>query len=256
MDFNLKKTLEALLLSTAEPITLKDVVKIFARHYQELSQALEDAKDEKDEEAELMEVPSLVTQAQIRDMLTELTDEAEVQDKAYRVVEGPNGYQIVTAPQFAEFVRLLRGEPRPMKLSPAALETMSIIAYRQPVTRAEMEAIRGVSVDSALNKLIELELALVTGRAELPGRPIQYGTTEKFLEFTGIKELDELPASDVLTNHQIDDWMRRSDEEPEEISDEDVGLSKEPRPDELPLDEKFVEVDWQRENAESDAAPD
>ena len=256
MDFDLKKTLEALLLSTAEPITLKDVVKIFARYHLELSQALEDAKDEKDGEAELMEVPSLVTQAQIRDMLIVLTDEAEVQDKAYRVVEGPNGYQIVTAPQFAEFVRLLRGEPRPMKLSPAALETMSIIAYRQPVTRAEMEAIRGVSVDSALNKLIELELALVTGRAELPGRPIQYGTTEKFLEFTGIKELDELPASDVLTNHQIDDWMRRSDEEPEEISDEDVGLSKEPRLDELPLDEKFVEVDWQRENAESDAAPD
>jgi segregation and condensation protein B len=256
MDFDLKKTLEALLLSTAEPITLKDLVRIFARHHLELSQVLDDAKDDKDEEAEPVEVTSLVTQAQIRDTLIELTDEAEVQDKAYRVVEGPNGYQIVTAPQFAEFVRLLRGEPRPMKLSPAALETMSIIAYRQPVTRAEMEAIRGVSVDSALNKLIELELALVTGRAELPGRPIQYGTTEKFLEFTGIKELDELPASDVLTNHQIDDWMRRSDEEPEKISDEDVGLSKEPRPDELPLDEKFVEVDWQRENAESDAAPD
>jgi segregation and condensation protein B len=256
MDFDLKKTLEALLLSTAEPITLKDLVKIFARHHQEMSKALEDAKVENDEEAEVTEVPSLVSQAQICDRLTELTDEAEVQDKAYRVVEGPNGYQIVTAPQFAEFVRLLRGEPRPMKLSPAALETMSIIAYRQPVTRAEMEAIRGVSVDSALNKLIELELALVTGRAELPGRPIQYGTTEKFLEFTGIKELDELPASDVLTNHQIDDWMRRSEDEPEEISDEDVGLSKEPKLDELPLDEKFVEVDWQRENAESDAAPD
>tara|TARA_B100001564_G_scaffold251738_1_gene213936 strand:+ start:246 stop:1016 length:771 start_codon:yes stop_codon:yes gene_type:complete len=256
MDFDLKKTLEALLLSTAEPITLKDLVRIFARHHLELSQVLDDAKDDKDEETEPLEVTSLVTQAQIRDMLIEMTDEAEVQNKAYRVVEGPNGYQIVTAPQFAEFVRLLRGEPRPMKLSPAALETMSIIAYRQPVTRAEMEAIRGVSVDSALNKLIELELALVTGRAELPGRPIQYGTTEKFLEFTGIKELDELPASDVLTNHQIDDWMRRSEEEPEEITDEDVGLSKEPRPDELPLDEKFVEVDWQRENAESGAAPD
>ena len=254
MDFDLKKTLEALLLSTAEPITLKDVVKIFARYHQELSEALEDSKEDDELEA-AAELPSLVTQAQISDTLTQLTDEAEVQDKAYRVVEGPNGFQLVTAPQFAEFVRLLRGEPRPMKLSPAALETMSIIAYRQPVTRAEMEAIRGVSVDSALNKLIELELVHVTGRAELPGRPIQYGTAEKFLEFTGIKELDELPASDVLSNHQIDDWMRRSEEEPEEISDEDVGLSKEPKPDELPLDEKFVEVDWQKENAESDAAP-
>lgn len=256
MDFDLKMTLEALLLSTAEPIALKDVVKIFARYHQELSDALEDSNEEDGEESVVAEVPSLVTQAQIRDALTQLTDEAEVQDKAYRIVEGPNGFQIVTAPQFAEFVRLLRGAPRPMKLSPAALETMSIIAYRQPVTRAEMEAIRGVSVDSALNKLIELELVHVTGRAELPGRPIQYGTTEKFLEFTGIKELDELPASDVLSNHQIDDWMRRSEEEPEEISDEDVGLSKEPKPDELPLDEKFVEVDWQKENVESDASPE
>jgi segregation and condensation protein B len=256
MDFDLKKTLEALLLSTAEPITLKDVVKIFARYHQELSEALEDVKEEEGEEATITEVPSLVTQAQIRDALTELTDAAEVQDKAYRIIEGPNGYQIVTAPQFAEFVRLLRGEPRPMKLSPAALETMSIIAYRQPVTRAEMEAIRGVAVDSALHKLIELEIVHVTGRAELPGRPIQYGTTEKFLEFTGIKELDELPASDVLSNHQIDEWMRRSEEEPEEISDEHVGLSKEPKAGELPLDEKFVEMDWQKENAESDAAPD
>jgi segregation and condensation protein B len=257
MEFDLKKTLEALLLSTAEPITLRDVVKIFARYHQELSEALEAAKEEGEEdEGVVQEVLSLVTQAQIRDTLTQLTDEAEVDDKAYRIVEGPNGYQLVTAPQFAEFVRLLRGEPRPMKLSAAALETMSIIAYRQPVTRAEMEAIRGVSVDSALNKLIELELVHVTGRAELPGRPIQYGTTDKFLEFTGIRELDALPASDVLSNHQIDEWMRRSEEPEEEISDEDVGLSREPKRDELPLDETFVEVDWQKENAESDDAPE
>jgi len=260
MEFDLKKTLEALLLSTAEPITLKDVVKIFARYHEELVERAEERQEGEDEadggQVAGSEVPSLVPQVQIREAMTALMDEAEVQDKAYRVVEGPNGYQIVTAPQYAEFVRLLRGEPRPMKLSPAALETLAIVAYRQPVTRAEMEAIRGVSVDSALNKLIELELVHVTGRAELPGRPIQYGTTEQFLEFTGIKELDELPASDVLSNHQIDDWMRRSEEPEEEISDQDVGLPKEPNPDELPLDEDFVEVDWQKENAESDAAGD
>jgi segregation and condensation protein B len=254
MKFNLPKTLEAILLSTAEPIAVKDLVKLFARYHQEAVEAAEEAKASTEEDASEIEVPDLVTQPQIREALTVLTDAAEVEDKAYRIVEGPSGYQLVTAPQFAEFVRLLRGEPRPMKLSPAALETMSIIAYRQPVTRAEMEAIRGVSVDSALNKLLELELVHVTGRAELPGRPIQYGTTEKFLEFTGIKELDELPASDVLSNHQIDDWMRQSEEPPDEISDEDVGLAKEPNPDELPLDQEFAEIDWQRENAESDAA--
>jgi segregation and condensation protein B len=253
MKFDLKQTLEALLLSTAEPIELKDVVKLFTRYHQEIAEA---AEAESAEPEAASEVPSLMTLAQIREALSALTDEAEVADKAYRIVEGPHGYQLVTAPQFAEFVRLLRGEPRPMKLSPAGLETMAIVAYRQPVTRAEMEAIRGVSVDSALNKLIEFELVYVTGRAELPGRPIQYGTTQRFLEFAGIKELDELPASDVLSNHQIDDWMRRSEEPQQEISDEDVGLSKERKRDELPLDEKFVEMDWQTENAESDAAPD
>lgn len=254
MEFDLKKTLEALLLSTAEPISQKELVKLFARYHEDAVAAAEEAKESTEEDANDIELPEAVTQAQILDALKALTDAAEVEDKSYRIVDGPNGYQVVTAPQFAEFVRLLRGEPRPMKLSPAALETMSIIAYRQPVTRAEMEAIRGVSVDSALNKLLELELVHVTGRAELPGRPIQYGTTDKFLEFTGIKELDELPASDVLTNHQIDEWMRHTDEPIEEISDQDVGLAREPSPDELPLDESFAEIDWKKENAESDAA--
>lgn len=256
MEFDLKKTLEALLLSTAEPISLKDLMKIFARYHSELVEAAEAEKGTEEGEEAADPIPDRVKPAQLEEAVTQLMDEAEVEDKAYRLIEGPNGYQIVTAPQFAEFVRLLRGEPRPMKLSPAALETMSIVAYRQPVTRAEMEAIRGVSVDGPLNRLIELELVHVTGRAELPGRPIQYGTTEKFLEFTGIVELDELPASDVLSNHQIDDWMRRSEEPEEEITDEDMGLAKERKSDELPLDETFVEVDWQKENAESDAAPE
>ncbi|MGJ8652222.1 MAG: SMC-Scp complex subunit ScpB [Opitutaceae bacterium] len=259
MELDLKKTLEAILLSTAEPIPLKSLVKLFTRYHQEMLEAAEAEKEDSEGETadeEATDLPKAITQAQILDVMSALMDEAEVKDKAYRLIEGPNGYQIVTAPQFAEFVRLLRGEPRPMKLSPAALETMAIVSYRQPVTRAEMEAIRGVSVDSALNKLIELELVYVTGRAELPGRPIQYGTTEKFLEFVGIKDLDELPASDVLSNHQIDEWMRRSEEPEEEISDEDVGLSKEPNPDELALDEEFAEIDWQKENSESDSAPE
>lgn len=254
MEFDLNKTLEALLLSTAEPIRLKDLLKVFARHHSAMVEAAEADQSSAEGEEPVEQLSPSVTQAHIQGALTELINAAEIDNKAYRLIEGPNGYQIVTAPQFAEFVRLLRGDLRPMKLSPAALETVSIIAYRQPVTRAEMEAIRGVSIDGPLNRLIELELVHVTGRAELPGRPIQYGTTDMFLEFTGIKELDELPASDVLSNHQIDDWMRRSEEPEEVISDEDVGLAKERTSDELPLDETFVEVDWQRENAESDAA--
>jgi segregation and condensation protein B len=248
MEPDLNKTLEALLLSTAEPITLKTLGEVFARHHREEAEAAEG-------EAEAgSELPRAVKPAEIRDALTALTEAAEAEDKAYRIVEGPNGFQIMTAPAYSDFVRLMRKEPRPMKLSPAALETLSIVAYRQPVTRAEIEAIRGVSADSALNRLIEHELAQVTGRAELPGRPIQYGTTDAFLEFTGLRELDQLPASDVLSNHQIDDWMRAGEDPGPEPTDSDVGLAEEPRPDELPLNQEFAEIEWQKENAESDAA--
>lgn len=256
MEIDLHKTLEALLLSTAEPISVKDLNKVFTRAYDEALELYQEALESAEVDASELEEPVRISSAKVEAALKALTDAAELEDRAYRILEGPNGFQVVTAPQYAEFVRMLRGQPRPAKLSPAALETLSIVSYRQPVTRAELEAIRGVSADSALNKLVDLELVHVVGRAELPGRPLQYGTTEKFLEFTGIKDLDELPASDVLTNHQIDDWMRKSEEPEESISDESVGLAKEPNPDELPLDEKFAEIDWQKENVESDAAGD
>ena len=109
MEIDLKKTLEALLLSTVEPVTLKDIVKIFARHHQEQLEAAEAANESTEVDATEVEFPSLVTQSQIREALVSLTDAAEVEDRAYRIVEGPNGYQLVTAPQFAEYVRLLRG---------------------------------------------------------------------------------------------------------------------------------------------------
>ena len=112
---------------------------------------------------------------------------------------------------------------KPPRYSRAVMETLAIIAYRQPVTRPEMEAIRGVSVDSALNRLMELELVAVTGRADLPGRPIQYGTTDKFLDFTGLRTLGELPASDVLSPAQISEWIARATT-PVAVTDADMGL--------------------------------
>ena len=97
-----------------------------------------------------------------------------------------------------------------MKLTQSALETLAIIAYRQPVTRSEIEAIRGVSAEAGLNKLLERELVYIVGRADLPGRPLQYGSTDKFLEFVGVKSLVELPASDVLSPRQIDEWLKNA----------------------------------------------
>ena len=108
-------------------------------------------------------------------------------------------------------------------------------------------------MDSPINRLLEIKLIEVIGRAELPGRPIQYGTSEKFLEFSGIVNLDDLPASDILTQVQIDEFMRKDAAGETVLSDESVGLAKEIEPSELPLEETFVEVDWQKENIESDA---
>ena len=209
MNPKLTKILEALLISTSEPLTVKDILKLFRKYEEQLP----DLKRSEDEEYEAeKEDLRKVKKKDLELALQSIMEEAELEDRAYRLVDGPTGFYLATAPQFSDYIRLLRAEPKPMKLTMATLETLSIIAYRQPVTRAEIESIRGVSVDSPVNRLLEIELIEVIGRAELPGRPIQYGTTEKFLEFSGIKDLEELPTSDILSNVQIDDFMRKDKE--------------------------------------------
>jgi segregation and condensation protein B len=177
------------------------------------------------------EVPSLITATQIREAMDGIAADLRARDEVFYLIEGSNGYRLVTNPKAARWVRLLRDEPPPVRLSQAALETLAVIAYRQPVTRGEIETIRGVSAEAGVNKLLERGLIFVAGRAELPGRPIQFGTTDEFLEFVGIKSLAELPASDVLSNRQIDTWLNQS-EKSEQVDDKDVGLQTE----ELPLD--------------------
>lgn len=156
------------------------------------------------------EVPSLVTASQIREAMDQIAEEVRGLDLGLRLVEGSGGYQLVTEPRFAKWIRVLRNEPPPVRLTQSALETLAVIAYRQPVTRTEIENIRGVSAEAGVNKLLERELIYIVGRADLPGRPLQYGTTDKFLEFVGVRSLEELPASDVLSNRQIDEWLQKT----------------------------------------------
>ncbi|MBK8476650.1 MAG: SMC-Scp complex subunit ScpB [Opitutaceae bacterium] len=177
------------------------------------------------------EVPSLITATQIREAMDGIAADLRARDEVFFLIDGSNGYRLVTNPKAARWVRLLRDEPPPVRLSQAALETLAVIAYRQPVTRGEIESIRGVSAEAGVNKLLERGLIYVAGRAELPGRPIQFGTTDEFLEFVGIKSLAEMPASDVLSNRQIDDWLKQA-ENPAHVEDKDVGLET----GELPLD--------------------
>lgn len=198
------------------------------------------------------EVPSLITATQIREVMDEIAAELRERDDGLLLIEGNNGYRLVTHPRFARWVRILRSEPPPVKLSQSSIETLAIIAYRQPVTRGEIETIRGVSAEAGINKLLERELVYVVGRADLPGRPIQYGTTDKFLEFVGVKSLDELPASDVLSSRQIDEWLKTA-MNPTSLSDRDVGLEEESE--ELPLEGAAASEDASEENSAAEETP-
>ena len=112
---------------------------------------------------------------------------------AFELTEIAGGYQFLTKPAYHNVVGTLLKHHNRRRLSRAALETLSIIAYKQPVTKSEMEKIRGVSCDYSVQKLLEKELIAVTGRSEAPGRPLLYGTSEKFMNYFGLKNMDELP---------------------------------------------------------------
>ena len=237
MAFNLKKVLKALLFSSSQPLSTKDIQSVFER-FQRTPEAPAEAPGAPDGDAAepaespdlYGDVPSLVTAAQIREAMSEISAEVAAADDGLILVDGPSGYRLATHPRFARWIRVLREEPPPVKLSQSSVETLAVVAYRQPVTRAEIESVRGVSADAGIAKLLERELIAVVGRAELPGRPIQYGTTDHFLELVGVKAIDELPASDVLTSRQIDEWLRGSGQG-HAPTDSDMGLDES----ELPL---------------------
>jgi len=139
------------------------------------------------------------TVEQIGSALAELELEYQSMARSYRLICVAGAWQFASQPDYAPWIRALVGEKaRPPKLSQPALETLAIIAYRQPLTRAEIEQIRGVSVDGVMQTLIERGLVEAVGRAEVAGRPITYGTTLAFLEYFGLRNLMELPAADEL----------------------------------------------------------
>lgn len=130
---------------------------------------------------------------QVREVIQALQDEYTAQGRAMQIVEIGGGFQMATKPEYGRWVRKLYNEKMTTKLSTAALETLAIIAYKQPITRAEMEAIRGVDVAGPLDKLLERALVRVVGKKDTVGRPMVYGTTDEFLRMFGLNKLSELP---------------------------------------------------------------
>ena len=142
----------------------------------------------------LAEALDLPASGPVKAAIDQLNATYEETGRSFRIEEVAGGYSVMTLPQFADVLLALKRGKNSSRLSPAALETLSIIAYKQPVLRADIEAIRGVACGETLRSLMERHLVKITGRAEEIGRPMLYGTTKQFLEVFGLANLKDLPA--------------------------------------------------------------
>jgi len=205
-----RRIIEALLLASSEPLTAQRIARI---------------------------VPEL----SVRELGVEidaLNAEYESTGRAFRIEEIGGGYQLRTLPELAPWLAELQPAP-PLRLSRPALETLAIVAYKQPLTRAEIEQVRGVDVGAVLRSLLERRLVRIAGHREVPGRPILYATTRRFLEVFGLAELADLP-----TLREIEELLREraaeAVEEPAALAaalavaapaEDDVGFDDDDEPD-------------------------
>ncbi len=165
-----KRIVEALLFAVQEPISVRKISEIV-----EGTEAKE-----------------------IREVIQQLREEYDTHDMVFQIEEIANGFQLLSRPEYHEWISKIRKKSSESKLSQQALETLSIIAYKQPIIRADIEAIRGVQSGQMIRTLVEKSLVKITGRDEVLGRPLLYGTTTKFLDHFGLKSIKDLPKVEDL----------------------------------------------------------
>jgi segregation and condensation protein B len=188
---SLRQILEVLFFATSEPLTPRQVMDIFA--------ILEEGEE-----------PIALTPEAIVSHVEELNREYDRTGRPFHIVNVAGGYQFATRPEFALWLGKMVKERSKRKLSVSALESLAVIAYKQPVTKPEIESIRGVNVDYVLHSLLERSLIAIVGRASTPGRPLLYGTTKEFLKHFGINDLSDLPKP-----REIDELMAEAEFEVE-----------------------------------------
>ncbi len=167
----LNQHIESLIFTADRPISLKEVQSV-----------LQDAFETKFKVEELQQA------------IQEIKDKFEGEQFSFQIHEIAEGYQFLSKPAYHHTIGVYLKQKTKRRLSKSALETISIIAYKQPVTKSELERIRGVSCDYAIQKLLEKELVSITGRSEGPGRPLLYGTSDRFMDYFGLKSIRDLPT--------------------------------------------------------------
>ena len=205
----LKEIVGALLFAAKQPLTPAQARRII--------------KQTAEIEAGITSDYAAATEGQVREAFAAFAADINGQPLGLQVHEVAGGYRLVNDGACGRWVGRLLQKDRPQKLSRPSLETLAIIAYRQPCLRSEIESVRGVAVDGVLKSLMEMQLVRIVGRSELPGRPFLFGTTQKFLEQFGIRSLDDLPNSEELRRikeaQDNDDTRNTEEGEAEELFD-------------------------------------
>lgn len=183
-DISLKRVIGAIVFAARQPLTSGAIRKV-----------LQEAAEVNREEAGGF---GAIKESEIKSCLQQLQQEFEGNGGGVHLVEGADGFRYQSDPAAGPWVRHMLNVGKPSRMSRPALETLAIIAYRQPISRAELEGVRGVTVDHVIRMLMEMQLIRITGRSELPGRPMLYGTTDLFLEHFGLKDIKDLPGINEL----------------------------------------------------------
>lgn len=170
-DNNLKSAVEALIFASEKPITTDQIKKVLGD----------------------------LDTSSINKIIMELKNDYETQNRGIRIIEIAGGFQMITSSNFAPFLKKLFKNRYSDKLSKPALESLAIIAYKQPLTKAEIESLRNVNVDGVIKSLVDKNLIRICGRKKIPGRPFVFGTTREFLEHFGLKSLQDLPKMEDFT---------------------------------------------------------
>lgn len=221
---DLPSILESLLVASESPLPSPELARLVRARAAEFS---EDSITENPENAPAPDSPERVLdlnalaeicEDEVKAALAELNEIYEKSGRSFVVAERSKGWKIYTRADFAGFVKLLFPGRKPERLSPPAMETLAIIAYRQPVTKSALEAVRGVSCDGMLQKLLDRELVKISGRADLPGRPLLYATTELFLEHFGITDIEDLPNIGELRKVELPDGTEDEEEKKQETT--------------------------------------
>jgi len=190
----LSAIVEALLFATQEPLPLSQM----AAAVKETAKDIQEAANDPSEVPAYIEPLLAVDELSIREAIDALIAHYERDGRSFTLAERPHGWRLCAKSDYAEWCRSLFPGKKVQRLSQPALETLAIVAYRQPITKAGIEAVRGVSVDAKVQQLSDRGLMKIEGRADLPGRPLLYGTTEAFLDHFGVRSLDDMPNASEL----------------------------------------------------------